>query len=69
MCTRKGLYQLYTALIVDTGVLDIGFRLGTSIDGALNVAGAFTGEVANRENIGKSSADWSSYGTPLTQLA
>ncbi|HEY9153112.1 MAG TPA: hypothetical protein VIN60_09530 [Anaerolineales bacterium] len=39
------------------GVLDVGFRLDTSIDGALNAAGAFTGEVSNRENIGKSSAD------------
>lgn len=29
----------------------------TSIDGALNAPGAFTGEVANQENVGKSSAD------------
>ena len=44
--------------IIDLGgVLDVGFRLDTSIDGALNAPGAFTGEVTNRENVGKSSAD------------
>jgi hypothetical protein len=39
------------------GTLDVGFRLDTSIDGALNAAGAFSGDVTNRENVGKSSAD------------
>jgi hypothetical protein len=39
------------------GAFDVGFRLDTSIDGALNGPGAFSGEIANRENVGKSSAD------------
>ena len=47
----------FTPTIDLGGVLDVGFRLDTSIDGALNATGAFTGEVANRENVGKSSAD------------
>jgi len=47
----------FTPTIDLGGVLDVGFRLDTSIDGALNAPGAFTGEVANRENVGKSSAD------------
>jgi HU domain fused to wHTH, Ig, or Glycine-rich motif len=47
----------FTPTIDLGGVLDVGFRLDTSIDGALNAAGVFTGEVGNRENIGKSSAD------------
>lgn len=47
----------FTPTIDLGGVLDVGFRLDTGIDGALNAPGAFTGEVANRENVGKSSAD------------
>jgi len=47
----------FTPTIDLGGVLDVGFRLDTSIDGALNAPGAFTGDVANRENVGKSSAD------------
>ena len=47
----------FTPTIDLVGVLDVGFRLDTSIDGALNASGAFTGEVSNRGNIGKSSAD------------
>jgi len=47
----------FTPTIDLGGVLDVGFRLDTSIDGALNATGAFTGDVANRENVGKSSAD------------
>lgn len=39
------------------GTFDVGFRLDTAIDGALNVPGAFTGEVTQRENVGKSTAD------------
>lgn len=38
------------------GTFDVGVRLDTSIDGALNMPGAFTGEIVNRENIGKTSA-------------
>jgi len=48
---------LFTPTIGLEGSLDVGFRLDTSIDGELNVPGAFKGEVLNRENIGKSSAD------------
>ena len=47
----------FTPTIDLGGVLDVGFRLDTQIDGALNAPGAFTGEVSNRENVGKSSAD------------
>ena len=39
------------------GIFDVGLRLDTSIDAALNVTGMFTGEVANRENVGKTAAD------------
>ena len=47
----------FTPTIDLGGTLDIGFRLDTSIDGALNTVNAFTGDVTNRENIGRSSAD------------
>ena len=47
----------FTPTIDLEGNFDIGFRLDTGIDGELNVPGAFKGEVINRENIGKSSAD------------
>lgn len=39
------------------GILDVGFRLDTSIDGRLNAATEFIGNVKNRENIGKTSAE------------
>jgi hypothetical protein len=39
------------------GTLDVGFRLDTGVDGALNVPGAFTGTITNRDSIGKTSAD------------
>ena len=47
----------FTPTVDLEGNLDVGFRLDTGIDSALNAAGAFKGEVLNRENIGKSSAD------------
>ncbi|HEY4721516.1 MAG TPA: hypothetical protein VII92_06690 [Anaerolineae bacterium] len=47
----------FTPSIDLEGTFDVGFRLDTAIDGALNVPGAFTGEVTNRENVGKSAAD------------
>jgi HU domain fused to wHTH, Ig, or Glycine-rich motif len=47
----------FTPTVDLEGNLDVGFRLDTSIDGELNVPGAFKGEVLNRENIGKASAD------------
>ncbi|MBN1311473.1 MAG: hypothetical protein JXB30_08645 [Anaerolineae bacterium] len=36
------------------GILDVGFRLDSSIDAALNIPGAFTGSIIRRENVGKS---------------
>lgn len=39
------------------GVLDVGIRLGTSIDNALNIPGTFNGRVQNSENVGKSSGE------------
>ena len=48
---------IFTPSIDLDGKLDVGFRLDTSVDGALNETGAFSGEIVNRENIGKSSAD------------
>ena len=47
----------FTPTIDLEGALDVAFRLDVSIDGALNAAGAFKGDVINRENIGKTSAD------------
>ena len=48
---------IFTPTIDLEGALDLAFRLDVSIDGALNAAGAFKGDVVNRENIGKTSAD------------
>jgi hypothetical protein len=48
---------IFTPTIDLDGTLDMGFRLDTSVDGALNETGAFSGEIINRENIGSSSAD------------
>jgi hypothetical protein len=45
----------FTPTVNLAGVFDVGFRLDSSIDGALNVHGAFVGKISNRENIGKSS--------------
>ena len=39
------------------GNLDVGFRLDSSIDSALNASGAFKGDIFNREHIGKTSAE------------
>ena len=47
----------FTPTIDLEGNLDLGFRLDASIDNALNAAGAYKGDILNRENIGKSSAD------------
>jgi hypothetical protein len=47
----------FTPTIDLEGTLDVGFRLDTAIDGALNVPGAFKGDVHNRENVGKTSAE------------
>jgi hypothetical protein len=44
----------FTPTVNLAGIFDIGFRLDSSIDGALNVSGAFVGEISNRQNIGKS---------------
>jgi hypothetical protein len=44
----------FTPSINLSGVLEVGFRLDTSIDVRLNVPGAFTDSVRNRENAGKS---------------
>ncbi len=47
----------FTPTVNLAGVFDVGFRLDNSVDGALNVPGAFVGEISNRQNIGKSSDD------------
>ncbi|MBI4670177.1 MAG: HU family DNA-binding protein [Chloroflexi bacterium] len=47
----------FTPSINLEGMFDVGFRLDTSIDGALNVPGAFTGNIRNGANIGKTNAD------------
>jgi len=47
----------FTPTINLEGTLDVGFRLDTGIDSALNVPGAFTGTITNRDSIGKTSAD------------
>jgi len=47
----------FTPTINLEGTYDVGFRLDTSVDGALNVSGAFTGNVTNRDSVGKTSAD------------
>jgi hypothetical protein len=47
----------FTPTIDLQGVLDVGFRLDTSIYGALDAPGAFKGDVVNRENVGKTAAE------------
>ncbi len=47
----------FTPSIDLEGTLDLGLRLDTSIDSALNISGAFKGDILNRENIGKTSAE------------
>ncbi len=54
---KLGRVGIFTPTINLAGVLDVGFRLDTSIDNMLNVPSAFTGNVKNRENVGKSSAE------------
>ncbi len=46
----------FTPTVDLEGTLDVGFRLDTGIDAALNVPGAFKGDILNRENIGKPSS-------------
>jgi hypothetical protein len=48
---------IFTPSINLEGTLDVGFRLDTGVDGALNVPGAFMGNITNRENIGKTSTE------------
>ena len=48
---------IFTPSINLEGTLDVGFRLDTGVDGALNATGALTGTILNRENIGKTSAE------------
>ena len=48
---------IFTPSINLEGTLDVGFRLDTGIDGALNAPGTFTGTILNRENVGKTSAE------------
>lgn len=52
---KLGRVGIFTPSVNLQGVLDVGFRLDTSIDSMLNVASAFTGSVKNRENAGKTS--------------
>jgi hypothetical protein len=52
---KLGGVGIFTPSIKLSGALDVGLRLDTSIDAALNVPGAFTGSVKNGENVGKSS--------------
>jgi len=47
----------FTPSINLEGTLDVSFRLDTGVDSALNVPGAFTGNITNRESIGKTSAE------------
>jgi hypothetical protein len=54
---KLGRVGIFTPSINLQGVLDVGFRLDTTIDSMLNVASAFTGSVKNRDNAGKTSAE------------
>jgi len=45
----------YLPSIYTKGKFSISHRLDKEISNALNAPGAFTGEIANRENIGKTS--------------
>ncbi len=47
----------FTPSINLEGALDVGLRLDTGVDGALNVPGAYKGEIVNANNIGKSSEE------------
>ena len=48
---------IFTPTVDLEGNFDVNFRLDTGVDGALNVAGAFKGDILNRENIGKTAAE------------
>ena len=54
---KLGRVGIFTPSINLKGILDVGFRLDTSIDSALNIPSAFTGNIKNRENAGKSSEE------------
>ena len=40
-----------------TGVFDVQYRMDSFLKNALNVQGIFSGDILNRENIGKTSAE------------
>jgi hypothetical protein len=48
---------IYTPKIDLKGKFSVDHRLDTEIAGALNDEGAYTGEIINKENIGKSAED------------
>lgn len=54
---KLGRVGIFTPSINLKGVLDVGFRLDTTVDGMLNVDGAFTASVKNRENVGKTAEE------------
>ncbi|MEW6028509.1 MAG: hypothetical protein AB1554_03390 [Chloroflexota bacterium] len=47
----------YTPTIGIDGVLDMGYRADSALKNGLNTPGAFTGNIFNRDNIGKTSEE------------
>lgn len=48
----------FTPFVDRNGKITIGFRADMSLKNGLNAPGAYQGEIKNKENIGKSNADY-----------